>query len=227
MLALALAPARADATTSADVKRAMTALSGGAGAYAWNITDGRASQAATPARGRIIASNTKLFTTAAVLARYGTGGRFSTGIYADGSLAEARSPATSTCAAAATRCSERQLRHHELRLGRDRRKARAGTRRAGIKKITGQIYGDETAFDARAAPAYSGYAPQQRHRRHARRPDRQQGLRRRSLQANPPVFAAQRLRVAIRQSGITVGIEDRRARRRAARRDSRRCVRCR
>ncbi|MGH2960346.1 MAG: D-alanyl-D-alanine carboxypeptidase/D-alanyl-D-alanine endopeptidase [Solirubrobacterales bacterium] len=206
LLALALAPCRAGATTSTDVKRAMTALSGGAGAYAWNITDGRAVAGRNAGTGRIIASNAKLFTAATVLARFGTGGRFSTGIYSDGSLVEG------------TLTGDIYLRgggdplfgnasYVTPNFGSDAtlEKLAQELEDAGVKKITGQIFGDETAFDARRGTAYSGYA---------RNSDiggtlggliANKGFVRGRWQANPPVFAAQRLRSALRAVGITVG----------------------
>jgi D-alanyl-D-alanine carboxypeptidase/D-alanyl-D-alanine-endopeptidase (penicillin-binding protein 4) len=197
---------RAEASTSTDVKRAMTALSGGAGAYAFNITDGRAIAGRNAGAGRIIASNTKLFTTAAILARYGTGGRFSTGVWANGSLAAGTltgdiylrgggDPLFGTAAFVTTNFGS----------GATVEKLADDLKDAGVKKITGQIYGDESVFDARRGTAYSGYA---------RNGDIggmlgglmvNKGWVSGRWQANPPVYAAQRLRSAIRAVGITVG----------------------
>lgn len=205
-LLIALAPSRADASTSVDVKRSMNALSGGAGAYAFNITDGRAIAGRNAGTGRIIASNTKLFTTAAILARYGTGGRFSTGVWANGSLASGTltgdiylrgggDPLFGTAAYVTTNFGS----------GATIEKLAAGLKDAGIKKITGQIYGDESVFDSRRGTAYSGYA---------RNGDIggmlgglmvNKGWVSGRWQANPPVYAAQRLRSAVRAVGITVG----------------------
>jgi D-alanyl-D-alanine carboxypeptidase/D-alanyl-D-alanine-endopeptidase (penicillin-binding protein 4) len=206
MAALALLPAQASATTNVDVKRAMTALSGGAGSYAFNISDGRAIAGRNAGAGRILASNTKLFTTAAVLSRYGTGGRFSTSVYADGSLA------------GGTLTGDIYLRGGGDPLfgnadfvttnfgsGATIEKLAQGLKSAGVKTITGQIYGDESVFDARRGTAYSGYA---------RSADIggmlgglmvNKGFVKGRWQANPPVFAAQRLRAAVRAVGITVG----------------------
>lgn len=206
LFALALAPAPAEATTSTDVKRAMTRLSGGAGAYAWNITDGRAIAGRNAGKGRIIASNAKLFTAATVLARYGTGGRFSTSIYADGSLA------------AGTLTGDIYLRGGGDPLfgnasyvttnfgsGATLEQLAQELEDAGVAKITGQIFADETAFDARRGTAYSSYT---------RNSDiggtlggliANKGFVRGRWQGNPPVFAAQRLRSALRAVGIAVG----------------------
>jgi D-alanyl-D-alanine carboxypeptidase/D-alanyl-D-alanine-endopeptidase (penicillin-binding protein 4) len=206
LIALALVPVRADASTNADVKRAMNALSGGSGAYAWNITDGRAIAGRNAGSGRILASNTKLFTTAAVLARYGTGGRFSTGVWANGSLAAGTltgdiylrgggDPLFGNAAYVTTNFGS----------GATIEKLAQGLEDSGVKKITGQIYGDESVFDSRRGTAYSGYA---------RNGDIggmlgglmvNKGWVSGRWQANPPVYAAQRLRSAIRAVGITVG----------------------
>ena len=205
LLALALAPARADASTNTDVKRAMTGLSGGAGAYAWNITDGQGVAARNAGTGRIIASNAKLFTAAAILARYGTGGRFSTGVYTDGTLA------------AGTLTGDLYLRGGGDPLfgnasfvttnfgsGATLEKLAEGLKSAGVKTVTGTIFGDESVFDSRRGTVYSGFS---------RNSDIggslgglmvNKGFVNGRWQANPPAFAAQRLRAALQAVGIKV-----------------------
>jgi D-alanyl-D-alanine carboxypeptidase/D-alanyl-D-alanine-endopeptidase (penicillin-binding protein 4) len=206
MIMFALVPVRAGASTSADVKRAMTALSGGSGAYAFNISDGHAIAGRNAGAGRIMASNTKLFTTAAVLARYGTGGRFSTGVWANGSLVGGvltgdlylrggGDPLFGTAAFVTTNFGSSATIE----------KLADGLKSAGVTKVTGQIYGDESVFDARRGSAYSGYA------RNGDIGGQLGGLMVNKgwvsgrWQANPPVYAAQRLRSAIRSVGIAVG----------------------
>lgn len=205
LIAVALVPTRADASSRLDVKRTMNGLSGGAGAYAWNITDGRAVAARNAGTGRIIASNAKLFTAAAILARYGTGGRFSTGVYAEGTLA------------AGTLTGDLYLRGGGDPLfgnasfvttnfgsGATLEKLAQDLENAGVKKVTGTIYGDESVFDSRRGTVYSGFS---------RNGDIggslgglmvNKGFVSGRWQANPPAFAAQRLRAALQGVGITV-----------------------
>lgn len=206
LAALLALPGQASATTNTDVKRAMNALSGGAGAYAWNITDGRGVAGRNASYARILASNTKLFTSAAALARYGTGGRFSTGIYATGPLS------------GGTLTGDIYLRGggdplfgnssfvtSNFGSGATLETLAKNLKSLGIKQITGGVYGDETAFDSRRGTAYSGWG---------RSTDIggvlgglivNKGFVRGRYQSNPPVFAAQRMRAAIKGAGIKIG----------------------
>ncbi|MFT4048986.1 MAG: D-alanyl-D-alanine carboxypeptidase/D-alanyl-D-alanine-endopeptidase [Solirubrobacterales bacterium] len=205
-LALCLTAATpASATTSSDVKRAMNALGGGAGAYAWNITDNHAVAGRNASYARILASNTKLFTAAAALDRYGTGGRFSTGVYYDGTLSDGvltgdlylrgggdplfgnASYVTANFGSGATLET----------LARN-------VKSAGIKQVTGTIYGDQSAWDAKRGTAYSNWG---------RSSDIggvlgglivNKGFVSGRYQGNPPVFAAQRLRAALSSAGVKV-----------------------
>lgn len=205
LVCLAL-PAQAAATTNTDVKRAMTNLGGGAGAYAYNITDNKAVAGRNAGYARIIASNAKLFTGAAALARYGTGGRFTTGIYATAKLENGvlagdvylrgggdplfgnSSYVTSNFGSGAT------LENLAKNL-----------KTQGITEIEGGVIGDEGVFDTKRGTAYSGWG---------RSSDIggvlggliiNKGFVRGRYQSNPPVFAAQRLRMAIKNVGIEIG----------------------
>jgi D-alanyl-D-alanine carboxypeptidase/D-alanyl-D-alanine-endopeptidase (penicillin-binding protein 4) len=205
LLALALAPMRADASTSADVKRAMTALSGGSGAYAFNITDGHAIAGQNAGRGRILASNTKLFTSAAVLARYGTGGRFSTDVYADGTLTAGiltgdlylrggGDPLFGNASFVTTNFGS----------GATLEQLAQDLKTQGVKKITGTVYGDESVFDSRRGTAYSGFARSSDIGGTLSGLIVNKGFVGGRWQANPPAFAAQRMRAALQSAGITV-----------------------
>lgn len=207
LFALALlGPADASAAGNRDVKRAMNALSGGAGSYAYNITDKKAIAGRNQNRTRIIASNAKLFTAATALRRFGTGGRFATAIYSDGSrdgstltgdlyLRGGGDPLFGNASYVTEYFGSRATLELLAEEFRD----------AGIRKVTGKIYGDEAVFDARRGTAYSGWA---------RNGDIggvlgglivNKGFVGSRYQANPPVFAAQRLRAALRARGVAVG----------------------
>ena len=58
------------------------------GAYVMNVTEGRVVFSWNATRPRILASNTKLFTTSAALARYGTEGTLGTEVLGRGRLDE-------------------------------------------------------------------------------------------------------------------------------------------
>jgi len=112
-------------------------------------------------RVRALASNTKLLTTAALLGRLGPDHRFRTRLFADGEIDEE-----------GTLDGDLYLKGGgDPGLGVDpflrRYLGGAGTRidplvaqarKAGLRKVTGRIYGDETIFDSLRGVADSGYA---------------------------------------------------------------------
>lgn len=110
-------------------------------------------------RRRVLASNTKLFTTAAALGRFGAERRLATTIHADGRI-------------------ERRTLRGDLYLVGDgdptlggRQLARAGipqtpikplaraVKRAGIRKVAGRLYADDTIFDRVRGVPYSDWGP--------------------------------------------------------------------
>lgn len=205
LLCIAL-PAQASATTNADVKRAMNNLSGGAGAYAYNITDSKAVAGRSSGTARIIASNAKLFTSAAALARYGTGGRFTTGIYTTGPLVGGVLNGDIYLRGGGDPLfGNSSFVTSNFGSGATLEALAKNLKTQGITEITGGIFGDETVFDTKRGTAYSGWG---------RSADIggvlggliiNKGYVRGRYQANPPVFAAQRLRVAIKNAGIDIG----------------------
>src|SRR5215204_2392337 len=83
-----LAPATADASLQSMLASKMRPAGGYSGAYVYNATDGRTVFRWKERRARMLASNTKLFTTAAALARYGPEGTLGTEVLGTGSLDE-------------------------------------------------------------------------------------------------------------------------------------------
>lgn len=196
---LACSSGAASASTNADVKRAMKSTTGASGAYAYNVTKGQAIAGLHSGSRRILASNTKLFTTAALLTRYGTGGRFATSIYSNGTLAGGvltgdvyfrggGDPLFGNKSFVTTNFGSRAT----VEQLAQNLKAR------GVTKITGRVYGDETAFDSRRGrQAYvggqlSGLIFNK-------------GYVSGKLQSNPPDYAAKKLRLALRDAGISIG----------------------
>jgi serine-type D-Ala-D-Ala carboxypeptidase/endopeptidase (penicillin-binding protein 4) len=144
------AGAEGDRALGKSLKRMMRSAGAYSGAYVVNATDGNVVLRYRHTRARILASNTKLFTTGAALARFGTEGTLGTEVRGRGTL------------------DTDGVYHGSLFLrgGGDptfgsRRFARrnyggGGTvealavqlRELGIERVDGRVYGDESRFDA-------------------------------------------------------------------------------
>jgi D-alanyl-D-alanine carboxypeptidase/D-alanyl-D-alanine-endopeptidase (penicillin-binding protein 4) len=197
--------ATASASTEADVRRAVGTLRGASGAYVFNITEQRRIASRRSARARILASNTKLFTGAAALSRFGTGGRFSTGVYTDAPVADGvvsgslyirggGDPLFGSADYVTRYFGSRATLEQLAKI----------LEAAGIKAVRGGIYGDQRVFDARRGTAYSGWS---------RSSDIggvlgglivNKGFTSSGYQSNPPAYAAQRLRAALKKNGVKV-----------------------
>ena len=202
------AQAAPDPALVAKLGRYMQAAGSQSGAYVVNLTDSETVFGWRQNKSRILASNTKLFTTATALARFGTEGTLGTEVRGSGSLEEtgvwrgdlylhgggdptfgSRTFTRRAYGAGAT--------VEDLALALDT---------AGIQRVTGRILGDESVFDPLRGGPDSGYSTSvwvgplsglaYNH-----------GLgdeRGRSFQVNPPVFAAARLDGALESRGIAV-----------------------
>ncbi|HEY6775443.1 MAG TPA: D-alanyl-D-alanine carboxypeptidase/D-alanyl-D-alanine-endopeptidase [Thermoleophilaceae bacterium] len=202
------AQAAPDPALVAKLGRYMQAAGSQSGAYVVNLTDSETVFGWRQNKSRILASNTKLFTTATALARFGTEGTLGTEVRGSGSLEEtgvwrgdlylhgggdptfgSRTFTRRAYGAGAT--------VEDLALALDT---------AGIQRVTGRIRGDESVFDPLRGGPDSGYSTSvwvgplsglaYNH-----------GLgdeRGRSFQVNPPVFAAARLDGALESRGIAV-----------------------
>lgn len=160
-------------------------------------------------RPRIPASNVKLFTTAAAIARFGPDGELETEVRGDGRL------------------GGRGVWRGDLYLvgggdptfgSRSFAKSAYGVERAtvetlaaqlddaGIKRVSGRVYGDESAFDSLRGGPDSGYGTSiwvgpLSALGYNRGLATESGA---SFQGNPPAFAAARLTDALQQRGIPV-----------------------
>ena len=107
------------------------------------------------------ASVEKLYTTVALLQRLGPSARLHTAVLGTGHLAPAASgTATCTCAAAATRRSATGLQPHlGAGYGPDRHRARRPALGRGIRRVTGQVFGDASLFDRSRRAVTPSYAP--------------------------------------------------------------------
>ena len=162
---------------------------------------------------RILASNTKLFTTTAALARFGREATLGTEVLGSGEL------------------DAEGVYHGSLYLrggGDPTFGSRRFTKRsygggatvqdlvdllgaAGIQRVTGRVYGDESAFDSLRGGPDSGYATSDwvgplSALSYNRGLFTETG---RDFQANPPAFAAARLDDALEASGIPVRLRPR------------------
>ena len=221
--ALLIAPAGASARPAqteveAKAERALRARLGGhlaaagpfSGAYVVNTTDGRLVFRRRGGQARILASNTKLFTTATALARFGTEGTLGTEVLGEGVL------------------SEDGVWQGDLYLrggGDPAFGSRSFTRRAygggtgtveelaelleaaGIERVTGRIVGDESRFDDRRGTAYSGFSTSIDIGGPLSALSYNRGLASEggfSFQVNPGAFTAAKLTAALRRRGVAV-----------------------
>jgi D-alanyl-D-alanine carboxypeptidase/D-alanyl-D-alanine-endopeptidase (penicillin-binding protein 4) len=162
---------------------------------------------------RILASNTKLFTTTAALARFGREGTLGTevlgsgeldveGVY-DGSL-YLRGGGDPTF-------GSRRFTRRSYGGGATVQDLAALLDEAGIQRVTGRVYGDESVFDSLRGGPDSGYATSiwvgpLSGLSYNRGLFTEAG---RGFQANPPAFAAARLDDALEGRGIPVRLKPR------------------
>jgi serine-type D-Ala-D-Ala carboxypeptidase/endopeptidase (penicillin-binding protein 4) len=216
---LALLPAAAAAQNEALVTQRLTAQMRSAGAYSGayvvNLSGDkpRAIFRWRPRTARILASNTKLFTTTAALALYGRDGTLGTEVLGSGQLDPAgiyRGSIYLRGGGDPTFGSRRFTRRaygggatvQDLALLLDE---------AGIQRVTGRVYGDESAFDSLRGGPDSSYATSiwvgpLSALSYNRGLFTESG---RGFQANPPAFAAARLDDALEARGIPVRLKPR------------------
>jgi D-alanyl-D-alanine carboxypeptidase/D-alanyl-D-alanine-endopeptidase (penicillin-binding protein 4) len=202
--------ARAESALRATLGRHMAAAGRFAGAYVVNTTEGRVAFRRRAGQARILASNTKLFTTATALARFGIDGTLGTEVLGEGELA-----------------GDGVWRGDlYLRGGGDPAfGSRSFTRRAygggtgtveelaallegaGIQRVTGRIVGDESRFDTRRGTAYSGFSTSTEIGGPLSALSYNRGLASEggfSFQVNPAAFSAAKLAATLKKRGITV-----------------------
>jgi D-alanyl-D-alanine carboxypeptidase/D-alanyl-D-alanine-endopeptidase (penicillin-binding protein 4) len=193
---------------SSSLGAAMGSSGSWSGAYVYNATSGRPVFAWRHTTPRILASNTKLFTTAAALARFGVAGKLATEVRGAGKLGErgvyrgnlylvGGGDPTFGSQSFATRSYGSGATVDALATKLDR---------AGIERVAGRVVGDESAFDSLRGGPDSGYGTSVwvgplSGLGYNRGLGNENGS---SFQANPPSFAAARLTDALRRRGIAV-----------------------
>jgi D-alanyl-D-alanine carboxypeptidase/D-alanyl-D-alanine-endopeptidase (penicillin-binding protein 4) len=212
LAALALAVPAPTYADEASLRAALARQMGGAGAYSgayvYNATDSRPVFRWRHGRARILASNTKLFTTATALARFGTEGTLGTEVLGTAELAESGvwngnlylrgggDPAFGS----------RRFVRRAYGRGATVEALAALLQAAGISEVTGGIVGDESRFDSLRGGPDSGYRTSiylgpLSALAFNRGLARENGS---AFQTRPPVFAAARLERALELRGVSV-----------------------
>lgn len=187
----------------------MSAAGSLSGAYVVNADSGRPVFRWAHTRPRILASNTKLYTTAAALARFGADGTLATEVRGRGRLgAEGvwRGDLYLVGGGDPTFGSRRFARRSYGTAVATVEALAAQLERAGIERVDGRVYGDESGFDGLRGGPESGYATSI-----WVGPLSALGFNRGlaseagyAFQADPPAFAAARLDEALAGRGISV-----------------------
>ena len=212
LAALALVPAAdaaAQSRLAGELGRSMRQAGSYSGAYVANAETGRpvfAFRAGTP---RILASNTKLFTTAAALARFGVEGTLGTevrGIGAPDAEGVWQGDLYLRGGGDPTFGSRRFV-GRNYAAGATVEALAARVQAAGIRRITGRVYGDESRFDSlRGGPdsryGVSSYVGPLSALAYNRGLATEGG---RGFQSNPPLHAAARLEAALKRRGVRIG----------------------
>ena len=186
----------------------MRPAGGSSGAYVVNATTGKPVVRVRHMTPRILASNTKIFTTAAALARYGVSGRLNTEVRGTGTLEEDgtyRGDLYLVGGGDPTFGSSTFARRSYGGGGSVQTLARA-LDGIGVRSVTGRIYGDESKFDSlRGGPdsryGISPYVGPLSGLSYNRGLASETG---RGYQSSPPAFAAARLDGALSKEGISV-----------------------
>ena len=187
----------------------MRQASSASGAYVYDLSDFKQLYSRRATRPRILASNTKLFTTGAALDRFGARGRFRTEVLADrppGARGVVRGnvylrgggdPSFGSTAFAERAYGGGGATIEELAVQ---------VKRAGVRRITGAVLGDESLFDSLRGGPDSGYGVSVwvgplSALSYNRGLAREQGT---SFQRYPPEFAAKKLAATLKSLGIRI-----------------------
>lgn len=192
-----------------ELARTMAGAGSSSGAYVVDGESGRPVLRRRHTKPRILASNAKLFTTAAALARFGPKGTLGTEVRGRGRLGArgvwrgdlylvgGGDPTFGSRSFAARAYGVKRPTVERLA---------ARLRAAGIRAVTGRVVGDESAFDSLRGGPDSGYGTSiwvgpLSGLGYNRGLASESGA---SFQGNPPAFAAARLIDALRGRGISV-----------------------
>src|SRR4051794_8166656 len=206
--ALLLPSAAGAATLKKTLSRAMSGAGASSGAYVMDSETGKTLFSRRASAPRSLASNTKLFTSAAVLGRYGPDSSLATTLIGSGSLTSKGVWKGSVYLRGGGDPTFGSRSFARSAYGSDASVEQVADQldQAGFKSVTGSVYGDESSFDSLRGGPDSNYAtdvwvgPLS-----AIGFDR--GLanpRGTAFQKNPPQFAAAKLEAALKKRGIKV-----------------------
>jgi D-alanyl-D-alanine carboxypeptidase/D-alanyl-D-alanine-endopeptidase (penicillin-binding protein 4) len=195
------------ATPSPTLVKALTQKVGAhSGAYVYDVTGGSLIAAKNAGVKRILASNTKLFTASAALDHYGADGRISTGIWTDGTIAGGVLTGNLYLRGAGDPLfGSTDFVKKFFGSNSTVEQLALNVRSTGLTQVTGRVYGDETAFDAKRGTAPYGYARSWEIGGQLSGLVFNKGLNGGHFQDNPPLFAAQQMRLALKAAGVSVG----------------------
>ena len=193
-----------------ELNGALSQASSRSGAYVYDLTDRQGLFSRSATKQRILASNTKLFTTAAALGEFGSAGRFATQVLADRRpndngvvrgdlyLVGGGDPSFGSASFA-----ERAYGGGGATLEQLTR----AVQRAGVEAVTGSVFGDESLFDSLRGGPDSGYGVSTwvgplSALSFNRGLARENGS---AFQSRPPEFAAKKLATALKRRGIEIG----------------------
>ena len=198
------AAASASSSLKSSLRKAMSGAGSSSGAFVMYAATGKTVFSRRGTTRRILASNTKLFTSAAVLVRYGRTSRLATMLIGTGTLQTngtwkgnlylrgGGDPTFGSASFARSYGSHASVEGLADQL-----------RRAGFKSVTGAVIGDESSFDSLRGGPSSGYGISQYvGPLSALSFDR--GLASGGWQSNPPLVAASSLDDALSARGIKV-----------------------
>ncbi len=206
---IALAPATASAAgLGSRLAASMRPAGGSSGAYVANATTGKPVFRYRHMTPRILASNTKIFTTAAALARYGVAGRLATEVRGSGVLEQDGTYRGDLYLVGGGDPSfgSSTFARRSYGGGASVQTLATALEGVGIRRVTGRVYGDESKFDSlRGGPdsryRISPYVGPLSGLSYNRGLASETG---RGYQFSPPAFAAARLDGALARKGISV-----------------------
>lgn len=205
LLAAAVAAGPAHAATTGDLKRAARGLPGASGAYVYDVTNSKPLLNKRGTTKRILASNAKLFTAAAALGRYGPDERFITTLWTDGTTVGGELTGNVYLRGGGDPLfgSTDYVKKY-FGSGATAEQLALATRSVGITTITGRVYGDETAWDKYRGTATYGFRRSGEIGGQLGALIFNKGFNGGKYQSDPPRFAAQRVRTALKNAGVTV-----------------------
>jgi serine-type D-Ala-D-Ala carboxypeptidase/endopeptidase (penicillin-binding protein 4) len=211
LLPAGAAQAQGEAALKAGLRAAWRGAASSSGAYVLNATKGAVlfqSRASTP---RILASNTKLFTTSAILARLGSDGTLPTDLESDAEADPATGVLTGNVYLLGGGDPTFGTQSFDKRfygVGATEQDLASALAATGITEIRGRIIGDESRFDTLRGGPSSGFGvsvvdlggPLSALSFNRGLASENGG----SIQRNPPLFAAQQLTKELEKQGIDV-----------------------